>query len=133
MTEQRRVLSPEEVWKQYDRMEARLSARLSERMLGLAGVRAGMRVLDLATGRGEPAIPAAHRVGPGGSVLGVDVSAEMLAFAKGLLNALPEEAQRAWEKDLVHEADALREGGVFRLCGITRIVVAPAARSPRMR
>jgi len=36
-----------------------------------------MRILDLATGRGEPAIPAAHRVGPCGSVL-----ASMLAMAR---------------------------------------------------
>ncbi len=51
-------------------------------MLDLAGVGPGMRVLDLATGRGEPAVAAAHRVGPRGHVLGVDVSAEMLAMAR---------------------------------------------------
>jgi SAM-dependent methyltransferase len=82
MTAQRPVLGAEEVWRTYDRMEARLSAPLSERMLDLAGVGPGMRVLDLATGRGEPAIPAAHRVGPSGSVVGVDVSASMLAMAR---------------------------------------------------
>lgn len=41
-----------------------------------------MRVLDLATGRGEPAIPAARRVGPSGSVLGIDLSESMLAMAR---------------------------------------------------
>lgn len=81
MSAQRPILSSEEVWRTYDRMEARLTAPLSERMLDLAGVRPGVRVLDLATGRGEPAISAAHRVGQSGSVLGVDLSASMLAMA----------------------------------------------------
>jgi ubiquinone/menaquinone biosynthesis C-methylase UbiE len=38
-------------------------------------------VLDVATGRGEPAVRAAARVAPDGFVLGTDRSAEMLAFA----------------------------------------------------
>lgn len=75
-------LSAEQVWRRYDADEVRLSAPLSERMMELAGVRAGMRVLDLATGRGEPAIRAAHRVGESGSVVGVDSSAEMLRMAR---------------------------------------------------
>jgi SAM-dependent methyltransferase len=60
----------------------RLTAPLSEWMLDLAGIGPRMRVLDLATGRGEPAIPAAHRVGPSGSVLGVDPWASMLSIAR---------------------------------------------------
>jgi ubiquinone/menaquinone biosynthesis C-methylase UbiE len=74
--------SPEEFWARYDAIEVRLSAPLSERMLDVAGVAKGMRVLDVATGRGEPAIRAAHRVGQSGSVLGVDVSASMLQMAR---------------------------------------------------
>lgn len=62
-------------------MEVRLSTPLSERMLELGRVGAGQRVLDVATGRGEPAIRAAHRVGSHGSVLGIDVDASMLAMA----------------------------------------------------
>lgn len=72
----------EEIWRRYDGDEARLTAPLSERMLDLAGLRPGMRVLDLATGRGEPAVRAAHRVGPTGAVLGVDIAASMLAMAR---------------------------------------------------
>lgn len=41
-----------------------------------------MRVLDLATGRGEPAIPAAHAVGPTGRVVGVELSAGVLSIAR---------------------------------------------------
>lgn len=74
-------LSVEEVWRRYDAMEARLTAPLSERMLELAHLGPGMRVLDMATGRGEPAVRAAHRVGPAGLVVGLDISASMLAMA----------------------------------------------------
>ena len=76
------VPTPEEVWRIYDEAEARLSAPLSERMISLAGLRPGMRVLDIATGRGEPAVRVARAVLPGGNVLGVDVSASMLGMAK---------------------------------------------------
>jgi len=69
-------------WRRYDEAEQRLSAHVSERMLDLAGVRQGSRVLDIATGRGEPAVRAAARVAPGGGVIGTDISADMLDFAR---------------------------------------------------
>ena len=78
----RKVLSPEEVWRKYDDIESRLTAPLSERMLDLAGVGPGMRVLDLATGRGEPALRAARRVAPDGLVLGVDLDDGVLEIAR---------------------------------------------------
>jgi SAM-dependent methyltransferase len=79
---QRPVLTPEEVWREYDETELRLTALLSERMMDLARLGPGMRVLDLATGRGEPAVRAARRVAPGGMVVGVDVSKAMLRMAR---------------------------------------------------
>jgi SAM-dependent methyltransferase len=78
----RRLLTDEEVWRKYDASESRLTASVSDRMLDLAGLAPGMRVLDLATGRGEPAIRAAQRVGPKGSVLGVDPSEGLLQIAR---------------------------------------------------
>lgn len=84
--------SDELIWRRYDAMEERLSAPLSERMLDVAGLRPGMRVLDLATGRGEPAVRAAKRVAPKGMVLGTDIAPTMLAMAReradreGILN-----------------------------------------------
>jgi SAM-dependent methyltransferase len=77
-----RVLSHEEVWQRYDAIEDRLTAPVSERMLDLADLRPGMRVLDLASGRGEPALRAARRVGPDGAVLGVDPSDALLEMAR---------------------------------------------------
>ena len=76
------TLSEAEIWRRYDDDEQRLSAPVSERMLALAGARPGLRVLDIATGRGEPALRAAQRVAPGGHVLGTDRSGDMLAFAR---------------------------------------------------
>lgn len=66
----------------YAAIESRLTARVSERMLDLANLRSGMRVLDLASGCGEPALRAARRVGAGGSVLGLDISEAPIAFAR---------------------------------------------------
>lgn len=80
--ERTRLLTAAEIWRAYDATEARLTAPVSERMLELAGLRPGLRVLDLATGRGEPAIRAAQRVAPSGSVLGVDIAEDMLDMAR---------------------------------------------------
>ena len=77
-----RLLTAVEAWRRYDDDEQRLSAQVSERMLDLAGLRPGSRVLDLATGRGEPALRAAARVAPDGFVLGTDISDDMLDFAR---------------------------------------------------
>lgn len=55
---------------------------LSDRMVALAGIGPGDRVLDVATGLGEPAATAARAVGGSGHVDGVDLSAGMLDFAQ---------------------------------------------------
>ena len=47
-----------------------------------AGIRPGMRVLDLGCGAGDVTFVAADLVGPGGSVVGVDHSPEALARAR---------------------------------------------------
>jgi SAM-dependent methyltransferase len=56
-------------------------AAATERMLDLAALGPGMRVLDLGTGTGDQAFAAAARVGPAGHVLATDISAEMVAEA----------------------------------------------------
>jgi SAM-dependent methyltransferase len=57
-------------------------APLTARLLDLAGVRPGHRVLDVGTGYGEPALTVARVVGPRGQVLGVDLSGAMLEVAR---------------------------------------------------
>jgi ubiquinone/menaquinone biosynthesis C-methylase UbiE len=82
MSKPREARNIEAIWRAYDETEARLAAPVSERMVTLAGLRPGMNVLDLATGRGEPAILAAKTVAPRGSVIGIDVAASMLDMAR---------------------------------------------------
>ena len=55
---------------------------LSDRMVEMAGIEPGHRVLDIATGLGEPAITAARAVGPKGSVFAIDLSPDMLVLAR---------------------------------------------------
>ena len=42
-------------------------------MLDMAGIDAGMRVLDLACGAGSQSLRAAERVGPRGRVVAIDI------------------------------------------------------------
>lgn len=56
-------------------------APLGERALTRAALARGERVLDVGCGCGASSLAAARQVGPGGSVLGVDLSAPMLARA----------------------------------------------------
>ena len=60
---------------------ADLADKLNQPLLDAAGVAAGERVLDLASGAGEPALSAARRVGPGGLVIGSDLVPGMMAGA----------------------------------------------------
>lgn len=55
---------------------------VSERMLEMANVQPGQRILDVATGIGEPALTAARRVGEAGHVIATDQARDMLAIAK---------------------------------------------------
>ncbi len=53
---------------------------ITERMLDLAGIGLGHRVLDVAAGTGEQTVMAAKRVGARGFVLATDIADRMLAF-----------------------------------------------------
>ena len=54
-------------------------SRFGSRLVGLADLRPGERVLDVGSGRGATLFPAAAAVTPGGEVLGIDLSEEMVA------------------------------------------------------
>lgn len=81
-------------------------APVVEHVITRAQLEPGQHVLDLGTGTGSVAIRAGHAVGPTGQVIGVDISAEMLALAE----------QRATELGLNNvsfregSAEAIKEG-----------------------
>lgn len=56
---------------------------VAERLVELAEVKPGDRVLDVATGIGEPAVTAARRVGSTGRVVATDIAPGMLEIARG--------------------------------------------------
>lgn len=61
---------------------------VSKRMVELAEVEPGQRLLDIATGIGEPALLAASHVGPAGRVVATDLSFQMLDIARERATAL---------------------------------------------
>jgi SAM-dependent methyltransferase len=56
--------------------------KVSDKIVQLAEIKPGDRVLDIATGIGEPAVTAARKVKPNGKVVATDISPQMLAIAK---------------------------------------------------
>lgn len=54
----------------------------TDKMLQMAGITTGHRVLDVAAGAGEQSIAAAHKTGPSGYVLATDISPAILEFAQ---------------------------------------------------
>jgi SAM-dependent methyltransferase len=71
-----------EGWKEWWEPIEKGAQKLSQRLIELAGIKPGQRVLDVATGIGEPSMTAAKVVGTGGHVLATDISRQMLAIAK---------------------------------------------------
>ncbi len=76
------ALGYDSVAETFDRLSERFSGALAERMLALAELRPGTRVLDVGTGTGLVALRAARDVGGAGRVVGVDLSPGMLGRAR---------------------------------------------------
>jgi len=69
-------------WKTWWEPIERGAQKLSSRLVELAEIKQGQRVLDIATGIGEPAMTAAKVVGSSGQILATDISVQMLTIAK---------------------------------------------------
>jgi len=69
-------------WQKWWKTIERGTEKVSKRIVELAEIKPGSKVLDIATGIGEPALTAANRVGKSGHILATDISPEMLSFAK---------------------------------------------------
>lgn len=65
----------------YDRCLTEPFRPFSEKLLSLARLGRGQKVLDIATGSGLAAFLAARSVGPDGEVLGIDLSGRMIELA----------------------------------------------------
>jgi ubiquinone/menaquinone biosynthesis C-methylase UbiE len=63
-------------------LQGRLYNDHTEQALRLAGLRPGMRALDVGCGPGDVSFIAARLVGPTGTVLGVDASSDVVEFAR---------------------------------------------------
>src|SRR5258708_9764667 len=66
----------------FERFSAILTTPLATRMITMANVFAGQRVLDVGTGTGVVALEAAKAAGERGRCIGIDLSEEMLAMAR---------------------------------------------------
>lgn len=69
-------------WEKWDRFFDEQMAFLNHRLVADARVRSGMRVLDLGSGTGYPALLAAQTVGATGSITGIDLAEQMLDAAR---------------------------------------------------
>ncbi len=69
-------------WEKWDRFFDEQMAFLNHRLVADARLRSGMRVLDLGSGTGYPALLAAQTVGPSGNVTGIDLAEQMLEAAR---------------------------------------------------
>jgi ubiquinone/menaquinone biosynthesis C-methylase UbiE len=72
---------------QYDAPENSFWDRYGARTVERLGLRPGMRVLDVCSGSGASAIPAAQAVGPEGRVIAIDAAGDLLALLRAKARA----------------------------------------------
>jgi enediyne biosynthesis protein CalE5 len=106
-----------------------------------AGITTGSHVLDIACGSGQPAFMAAHRVGPKGKVVAIDLAAPMVAAGRrtatargaGNIEFLEMDAEHLLFPDASFDAVTCSCGLMFfpdaaRAVGEMRRVLKPACR-----
>jgi ubiquinone/menaquinone biosynthesis C-methylase UbiE len=69
-------------WQTWWQTIERGAQKVSDKIVQLAEIKQGDKILDIATGIGEPAVTAARKVMPNGRVVATDISPQMLAIAK---------------------------------------------------
>lgn len=74
--------SAAEAWYHWSDTLNQWLGKATEKMLEMAEISAGQRVLDVAAGAGEQSISIAKKVGETGYVLATDISSNILAYAK---------------------------------------------------
>src|SRR5688572_33475430 len=71
-----------EAWYRWSPTLHQWLGKATDKMLEMAGIRNGQRVLDVAAGAGEQSITVAKKVGSSGFVLATDISTNILEYAK---------------------------------------------------
>jgi len=71
-------------WRKWHAKMAAFTRGITEAILDAAQLRAGMRVLDLASGVGDPSLSIAEAVGPSGRVTATDLGPGMIGLAEEL-------------------------------------------------
>lgn len=79
-----------ERWVRHKAPHDAMMAPLTGRVLGAMAFAPGERVLDIGCGSGTTTFEIARRVGPAGSVTGIDISAPLLALAREQAAAAPD-------------------------------------------
>lgn len=69
-------------WQTWWETIERGAQKVSDKIVELADIKPGDKVLDIATGIGEPAVTAARKVMPNGKVFATDISPQMLEIAR---------------------------------------------------
>jgi ubiquinone/menaquinone biosynthesis C-methylase UbiE len=69
-------------WAKWEHVFTAAFYNATDALIDMAGIRPGMRILDLACGAGSQTIQAARRVGPNGKVVANDISGTMLEHVR---------------------------------------------------
>jgi SAM-dependent methyltransferase len=104
-------------WRRWNPTLDRWYGEVTRQMLDLARIRPGQRVLDVATGAGEPAVSAAERVGPHGYVLATDIAEGIVALARQVASerGLTQIETRAMDGEALDLPDASFDAVLCRL------------------
>lgn len=115
-------------WHRWGPFLERWLGAATDRMLDLAGIKAGSLVLDIAAGAGGQTIPAARRAGETGAVLATDSSAAILdhAAAEARAAGLANVATRVLDGESLGVEPASYDAAISRL-GLMYLPDKPAA------
>ena len=104
-------------WRRWNPILDRWYGEVTGRMLDLARIRQGQRILDIAAGAGEPAVSAAERVGPAGYVLATDISEGIVELARQVARerGLAQVETRAMDGEELDVPDASFDAVLCRL------------------
>jgi SAM-dependent methyltransferase len=117
-----------EAWGEHAEYTDARGAPLTAKMLELAAIRPGERVLELACGAGGLGLAAAERVGPGGEVVLSDVAPEMVSIAAQRSAALQNVSARVLDLEGIDQPDGSYD---VVLCREGLMLVPEPARAAR--